>query len=211
MQFSVSHASDLTITTPTLDSPVATLQAAPGKGSVCLPGSGTYSVTPASCYLFPAESFAVVVKPSSPPEPLSLRANKVYVSGQVDIEAGASTAADALPSDITITATLAGSGAPDAAAAVITKATPDNADTPGVFTYALAVDLGATMVITPSVAEGSNLLFYPKSQIFKHDASAKACPPAVQAIKAKPGTVLAGVTEPPVEGEIDHHAVCSSL
>eukprot|EP00775_Hariotina_reticulata_P012385 gene12385-12519_t len=202
LQFSISHASDLTINTPSSDLPVATLQAVPGKGSLCLPGSGTYSVTPVSCYLFPAESFAVVVKPSFPPEPLSLRANKVYVSGQVVIEAGASTAAEALPSDVTITATLAGSGAPDAAAAVITKATPDNADTPRVFTYALAVDLGATMVISPSVAEGLNLLFYPKSQIFKHDATAKGCPPAVQAIKAKPGTILAGITEPPVEDAV---------
>jgi len=143
----------------------------------------------------------VVVKPFSPPEPLSLRANKVYVSGQVVIEPAARAAAEALPSDITITATLAGSGAPDAAAAVITKATPEDPDSPRVFTFALAVDLGATMVITPSAAEGSTLLFYPKSQIFKHDSPAHGCPPAVPAIKAKPGTVLEGTTEPPVEGK----------
>lgn len=206
LQIITSHRTELQISGPSLTSPL-TLQATEGKSSICIPGSGEYTATSNGCFLFGADKFTVTINPSSLPEPLVLKAVQVLVSGQVAVskpsgEGDESSAA--FTDNITIKSSVDGS---DAGVEVVTKALPadpnskDVDPTSRVYTYQLAVDFGSTFVIMPSAAEGHGLLFYPSSQVMKHDQGNKKCPPDVGVIEARAGLVLKGSTAPAVEGE----------
>lgn len=193
LQISSTHPVDLAIRGPAEIQPLNVHIDA--RSTVCLPGSGAFTITPHSCFVFgPEPHFTVTVKPTSPPEPLTLRATQVYAQGSVVVAPGTA----GFPDSITINAAIDGS---DAAKAMTIQATADDPKSPGVYRYALAIDLGSTVVVTPSVADDSGLLFYPRSQVFKHDAAVETCPPDVERVDAKPGKILAGATEPAVEGK----------
>jgi hypothetical protein len=167
-------------------------------------------LTTSSCFVFGADSssYTLNIDPEQPLQPLVLQATAVAVSGEVVVLAGTGSNAGAADStdsssnssfsqDISIT--VAAPGQTNHAAQIIQAFARDPAK-PGVYSYNLTVDLGASVVLTPSLGDSSSLLLYPRSRVYKHDASSKECPPAVAAFEAKPGRMLSGLVEPAVEG-----------
>jgi hypothetical protein len=208
LQVTTSHATSLSI--------AGTSQrytAAPGSTmNICIPTAGQVQLVTSSCFLFGNEkgTFTVDVDPEVPLQPLVLQAAGVKLAGEVvvsagsDISVGAAESADSsttnsFPQDVTITAAASGQSADSAQ---VVKAVASDPARPGVYSYSLTVDLGASVVLTASVGDSSSLLLYPRSLAFQHDAASKECPPAIAAFEAKPGRMLAGSVEPAVEGVV---------
>jgi hypothetical protein len=190
--------------------------AAPGSTTnICIPTTGQLQLTTSSCFVFGANkgTYTIDVDTDQPLAPLFLQAEAVAISGEVVVAARSSTGSSAesapvsadsssensLPQDISITVAVPGQTTD---AAQVVKAVAADPARPGVYSYSLTVDLGASVELTPSVGGTSMLLLYPRSLVYKHGAASKECLPGMAAFEAKPGRVLLGVVEPAVEGAL---------
>jgi hypothetical protein len=169
--------------------------AAKGTTSLCLPRSGSFTLTPRGCYIFGSgASFPVTVGGDARPPVLQLVATGAYVSGQLVVAAPASPSSQPLPEALTVWAQ------PGGTAVTATQVNPELE--PGVYTYTLPVQLDApAVVITPSAPPGSHLLFRPESVTYDLVPHTKGCPAPVVTLHAYRGVTVSGATEPPVAGE----------
>jgi hypothetical protein len=208
MQVSTSHPATLTLTSNSQQ-----YTAAPGSTTnICIPTTGQLQLTTSGCFVFGPNrgTFMIDVDHEKRLAPLVLQAEAVVVQGEVVVAAGSiGSSADSstdsadsssdisLPQDISFTVTAPGQSND---AAQVVKAVAVDPARPGVYSYSLTVDLGASVELTPSVGESSTLLLYPRSRLYKHVVASKECPPVIAAFEAKPGRMLVGVVEPAVEG-----------
>lgn len=67
------------------------VSAAKGKSTLCLPGSGSYVLSPRGCYIFSSKSYSISVggpsTTSTPPPTLQLTASRAYVDGLIRVAA----------------------------------------------------------------------------------------------------------------------------
>jgi hypothetical protein len=217
MQVTASHPATVMLTSNSQQ-----YKAAPGSATnICIPSTGQLQLTTSGCFDFGPNrgTYMIDVDPGKPLAPLVLQAEAVVVQGEVVVAAGSigssaesstdsadSSSEISLPQDISITVTAPGQ---TNNAAQVVKAVAVGPARPGVYTYSLTIDLGASVELTPSVGESSTLLLYPRSRVYKHDVASKECPPGIAAFEAQLGRMLVGVVEPAVEGAM--HSIVPNL
>ena len=205
-QVNTNHAVDLVIIGDEGTSvPAFEVAANKGKNTICLPGSGSFILTPRGCYIFSSKSYPVTVSPDAVAPPLQLTANRAYVDGVIRVLPSSSgdAASASFPGAIeigTITAEPADSVAEAGVVATATQLNPETA--PGLYSYTLSLDLGSTVMIEPVQPDGGALLFMPARTRYQLVHGTKGCPDAIPEIKAHEGVIVSGQTDPAVSGGV---------